>query len=128
MLERTRRARRPRITVDRLTAGRTRWASEPRPKTGSQRRYTPKNAISRRASQKIGTAWPATAPTMASRSSAEPRLTAETMPAGIAIATAIRSAATVSSTVAGSRSRISAATGRLLRRETPRSPRAARAT
>ena len=35
---------------------------------GSQRSCTPKNAMSSSASQKIGIAWPATAPTIASRS------------------------------------------------------------
>ena len=76
----------------------------------------------------MGTAWPATAPTIATRSTSEPRLTAETMPAGTATATAISSAARVSSRVAGRRSRIRVATGRLLRSETPRSPWAARVT
>ena len=114
--------------VERLTAGSTRWAREPRPKTGSQRRCTPKNAMSSSASQKIGTAWPATAPTMARRSTTVPRFTADTMPAGIATTTAITSAATVSSMVAGRRSPMRVATGRLMRSEMPRSPRAARVT
>ena len=76
----------------------------------------------------MGTAWPATAPTIASRSIAEPRFTAETMPRGTAMATAISSAANVSSTVAGSLAMISSATGRLLRSDVPRSPCAARVT
>ena len=98
----------------------------PEPKTGSHSSRTAKTQISIRASQKMGTAWPATARIIARRSTTVPRLSAETIPAGMAMAMASASAAAASSMVRGNRSRMSWATGRLCRSEVPRSPAAAR--
>ena len=111
-----------------VTAGSTRWASEPAPPTGSQLSHSEKTTISTRPVQKIGIESPNSEPSRASASKSEFGHTAEATPAAMPTTAAITSAATVSSRVAGHASASSAATGRFCWIERPRSPRATRPT
>jgi hypothetical protein len=63
---------------------------------------------------------------MRKRSSAEPGWAPATIPAGTPIATATRSAESVSTSVGSARSQSVVVTGRLRKYECPRSPRAMR--
>src|SRR6266550_380806 len=99
-------------------------------------RTTPSEAIGRRrpgrksssivASQKLGMLRPISPPTRMAASSAVPLRIAEAIPMGSATARAKASASTVNSALTGSRARMSGRTGRLVRSETPKSPRTTR--
>ena len=74
-------------------------------------------------SQKFGVDRPHSANTLAAWSHKVPRPTAETMPAGMPIASAMLKASSASSTVTGSFCAISSRTGCWVRIDSPRSPR-----
>src|SRR5438445_4065528 len=94
--------------------------------------YIPIEAIGRRrpgsrssssvASQKLGTLRPTSPTSRIAASAAVPRRSAERIPTGSAIPSAMTSASAASSALTGSRGRISGRTGRLVRSETPKSP------
>ena len=73
-------------------------------------------------SQKFGVEMPHSANTLATWSQAVPRPTAETMPAGMPIASAMPIASSASSIVTGSFCSTSPATGCWVRTDSPRSP------
>jgi len=82
----------------------------------------PNRIISRRASQKVGTAKPMKTMTAVTRSKSESCRTAESTPSGIATTKMSSMESTFRRIVIGSRSRILSATGlRSVEKETPRS-------
>src|SRR5262245_65995473 len=95
----------------RVTAGKTRWVSDPAPPTGSQLSHSENTTISTSPVQKIGIDRPNSEARRATASKNELGHTAETMPAAMPTRVATRSAAAVSSKVAGQASDSSAATG-----------------
>ena len=95
------------------TDGMIRCARVPRPEVGSQPSLTEKIIISMIPSQKCGIDRPNRAPSILPMSRSDPRRTAEMIPMGTATTSAISMAATASSRLAGSRSRISSMAGTL---------------
>src|SRR5438309_478333 len=89
---------------------------------GSQRRYSENTKIRRIAKKKLGMDTPSKATVVTSKSDFELRRVAEIMPVGIAIASAISMASTVSSIVTGKRDTMSCDTSLFERIERPRSP------
>ena len=73
-------------------------------------------------SQKFGVDRPQSAKALAPKSQAVPWRTADTMPAGMPISSAISIASTASSMVTGSFCSTSSSTGCWLRTDSPRSP------
>jgi len=94
-----------------VIAGSTRFASVPRPETGSHPSETEKTMASKGPSQKFGTEMPMSASVVAAKSTAVPARAAATTPRGMAIDVATTMAAAASSSVAGSRSAMAARTG-----------------
>src|SRR6267142_6845993 len=125
MLERVRRAMIAAAIVPRVTLGSTRLRRSPPPVAGNHPRWRENVKISRSPSQKLGIATPSSATAIEATPSHELRPSADRRPSGMpsAIATAMLESA--SCAVLPTFSAISVATGRRLRIEVPRSPRAA---
>jgi hypothetical protein len=83
-----------------------------RPDDGSQRRLTANTICRTRPNQNAGNEMPAIATVVVSRSNQRPRRTADTIPVGTVSTSATTIDTPTSSSVAGSRSMMRAATGR----------------
>ena len=113
-----------------VSAGSTMWRSHPPglsssgwyPDVGSQPSVVENSAISRMPIQKSGTDTPNWLATRMIASLTRPSCSADQMPAGSAISSAMTMPTTASDTVAGSRSSRITVTGSPLRKLTPRSP------
>ena len=112
----------------RVTAGSTRWESEPAPPTGSQLSQSENTTMRTSPVQKMGIDRPKSEARRAAALKSEFGHTADTTPAAIPTAVATASAATVNSSVAGHASASSATTGRFCWIDRPRSPRIRRPT
>ena len=95
----------------RVVAGSTRWASPPRPETGSHPSRSEKSRISSGPSQKPGRHAPARLARRVVRSTADPGRSAAAMPRGRARPSARMNAAPASSSVAGDGARDGGAEG-----------------
>ncbi len=107
------------------TLGMMRWRRSPPPVAGSQPRCRENTKISSRPSQKLGMATPSSATIIATTSSHELRPRAASRPSGTPRPIATSMLASASWPVLPMFSVISAATGRRLRMDVPRSPRSA---
>jgi hypothetical protein len=84
-----------------VTAGRTRWASPPRPEVGRSPALSDTRRMNRMPRKKVGADWPIRATPMAAWSRTVLRRIAERRPMGTATTTARAKAASPSSMVAG---------------------------
>ncbi len=117
-------------TTPTVSPGRTMWRSQPPgssnsgryPEVGSQPSVVANRAISRMPIQKSGIETPNWLVMRTMASLTRPSRSAEKMPAGSAIGSAITMPTSPSDSVAGSRSSSVTVTGSPLRKLTPRSP------